>query len=83
MTQGRLVRLVFVGLLLLTAGSSWFAESESARGVATTAFIMTVVAAKLHLVGMHFMELGHAPFALKLAFHGWIVVVWGLIVGFS
>ncbi|SBW28392.1 putative membrane protein [Candidatus Protofrankia californiensis] len=81
--RGQPVWLVFVGLLLLTASSSWFAESESSRGVATTAFLMTVVALKIHLVGMHFMELRYAPLALKLAFHGWIAVVWGLIVGFS
>jgi hypothetical protein len=74
---------VFAGLLLLTAGSSWFAEFDASRTVTATAFIMTVAAWKIHLVGMHFMELRHAPPALKIAFHGWIVIVWGLVVGFS
>ncbi|THJ33170.1 cytochrome C oxidase subunit IV family protein [Candidatus Frankia alpina] len=79
---GRVV-CVFAGLLLLTGGSSWFAESDASRGVAPTAFIMTIAALKIRLVGMHFMELRHAPLALRIAFHGWIVAVWALVVGLS
>jgi len=45
--------------------------------------IVTIAGAKLHLVGMHFVELRHAPLALKLIFDGWIVAVWGLIIGLT
>ncbi len=44
---------------------------------------MTIAALKIRLVGMHFMELRHAPLALRIAFHGWIVAVWALVVGLS
>jgi hypothetical protein len=79
----RSLSLVFVGLLLLTGSSLWLAEGHSFSGSWPTVLIVTIAGAKLHLVGMHFVELRHAPLALKLIFDGWIVAVWGLIIGLT
>jgi len=36
--------------------------------------IMTTAFAKTWFVGMYFMELRHAPLALRLLFNAWVVV---------
>ncbi len=83
----RPVSLVFVALVLLTGFSWWSAEGggrthhEGLANIWLTMLVMTIAAVKVHLVGMHFMELRHAPLVLKLTFHAWIVMVWGLIIG--
>lgn len=77
----------FISLLLLTGLSwtvaesvdqpGWTSGSHSLVGV----FVIGVAAVKLHLVGMNFMELKHAPLPLRLAFDGWIAIVASLIIG--
>jgi len=77
----------FVGLMVLTALAWSVAETGDRPGApgreshAAQAVVMTIAAVKLHLVGMHFMELRHAPLVLRVLFDAWIVIVCGLVVG--
>jgi hypothetical protein len=44
--------------------------------------IIAVVAfVKVHLVGMYFMELRHAPRVLKFSFSAWTVLTCAIVVG--
>ncbi|MBE3200316.1 MULTISPECIES: cytochrome C oxidase subunit IV family protein [Parafrankia] len=78
-----MISLVAVVLVLVTGLSVWLAEDLAGDGVPGSALVMTIVAFKLRLVGLYFMELRHAPLTLKLLFHAWVVGVWGIIVGFQ
>lgn len=64
-------------LLTVATVASWLLgadhSTESNREVATTV-IMTTAFAKTWFVGMYFMELRHAPLALRLLFNAWVVV---------
>ncbi|WP_165818338.1 cytochrome C oxidase subunit IV family protein [Frankia canadensis] len=77
-----MVSLVVVALILVTGLSTWLAEDLAGDGAGRTTLIMTIVAVKLSMVGLFFMELRDAPRPLVLLFHGWIVAVWALIIGF-
>jgi hypothetical protein len=57
------------------------AEGLPRDGVPRAALVMTLAAVRLSLVGLFFMEVRYAPLALKVLFHAWVVVVWGVIVG--
>ena len=67
---------VWLALMALTALSL---AVGGAHG--TTVLVLAVAFVKVRFIGMYFMELRHAPLALRLLFDGWVVVVWaGLIV---
>lgn len=71
-------RLTFVWfvLLALTVGSTWI--STSAR-IATSGSVMGIMGfalLKVYFVGTEFMELRHAPSALRWAFTAWALALW-------
>lgn len=71
-------RIVWASLIALTLMSCWLSETRGEdtgyeMGIITTA-IMLVGFFKVRLVGMYFMELRLAPWPLRLAFEGWIVI---------
>lgn len=68
----------------------WRGQSQSAvaiparrvRRTLTVAFVVSIAAVKVHLVGLHFTELRDAPVALRLVFDAWIAIVSSLIIRF-
>ena len=68
---------IWAGLMLAT-GYSWWVGADDSAGAGdaslVTVSILIVAFAKVHFVGMHFMELRHAPAPLRLMFHGWYLV---------
>lgn len=46
-----------------------------------TVVVMTVAFIKVRFIGMYFMELRHAPFPLRLAFHAWYTVGCAVVLG--
>jgi caa(3)-type oxidase subunit IV len=80
-SSSRSASLVFVGLLLLTAASSWLAEGRPATDTWVAVIVISIAGAKIHLVGRHFMQLRDAPLGLRLAFDIWIIAVSMLIIG--
>lgn len=75
------VSLVWLALMLATAVSWWLGADHGVGVEEATIAVLTVAFIKVRFIGMYFMELRHAPPALRLLFEGWVVVVWaGLIV---
>jgi hypothetical protein len=73
------------GLLIAATTLSWVPGAHhdiflDSRRVATVG-VLVIAFAKVHFVGMHFMELRHAPRALSRVFNGWVVAVGAIIVG--
>lgn len=82
-TLTRLVRLpafapwaVLVGL---TVFSWWLGDGHGPAQFATVA-VLVVAFFKVGVVGAHFMELHHAPLALRLIFNGWCGVVCAVLI---
>ena len=72
-------------LLIAATTLSWVLGAHhgllvDSRRVATVG-VLVIAFAKVHLVGMHFMELGRAPRALSWTFNGWVVAVCTIIIG--
>ena len=61
-------------LMILTLLSWWLGDGHGPGQIATIV-VLVVAFLKVAVVGENFMELKHAPPALRLAFHGWSVVV--------
>ena len=73
----RRIALIWVALVVATV-LSWGIRFEDAHGgpaarTLTTLAILSVAFVKIHYVGMDFMELRHAPLALRLCFHVWTI----------
>lgn len=68
--------LVWLVLVVSTA-FSWFVGDDHGFGTGDAAAwtVIAIAFAKVWLVGMHFMELRHAPPLLRRLFEGWVVVV--------
>lgn len=87
MNMGSLIRhhaiWVWIGLMAATGLSWWLAHRGGSTDSLTAATIgmMVVAFVKIRFVGLHFMELRHAPPELRFAFEGWIVVVCAMIIG--
>jgi heme/copper-type cytochrome/quinol oxidase subunit 4 len=72
--------VVLVAVFALTLVSMLGAEAGVLEGSVRSVVIVAICGVKLHLVGMRFMELRHAPPPLRLAYQTWVVVVGTLIV---
>jgi len=68
--------VVWLLLLLSTMVSWWVGGSTVQSAQVGSAIVLTVAFFKVHLVGMYFMEIKHAPLPLRMVFQAW-----GLIVG--
>jgi hypothetical protein len=76
---------IWLLLILLTAFSWWLSATGASRPVqaahiATTSMFL-VAFFKVRMVGMHFMEIKHAPWSLRLLFEAWALGACGAIVG--
>ena len=77
--------VVWVLLMALTAVSWTLGHDEPQATLVTpqagaTVGIIVLTLFKVRLILMHFMEVRHAPIALKLVCEGWLLLVGGLLV---
>jgi hypothetical protein len=76
--------IVWGGLSLASVLSYWIGESAGSGRVAATAAVLGIAFAKARYIGLDFMELRHAPRAMRIAFEAWaIAACLGLIALFS
>lgn len=73
-------------ILMVATGVSWWLgtlDEVSGFASATTTSVLLVLVAffKVRLVISHFMEVRHAPMALRLLCDAWIVGVCSLVIG--
>lgn len=68
--------------VLLSAATvvSWLIGIEAGGGVLAGAAILAIAFVKLRLVGIHFMEIGRAPVALRAIFEGYVVVAFASLL---
>lgn len=75
---------VWLILMLATGVSWWLGTLEGVNGFVSAAtagvLLMLVAFFKVRLVICHFMEVRHAPAALRLLCEAWVVGVCGLII---
>jgi len=74
---------IWVLLVLATVYSWWVGADDSAGADGqqlATVSILAVAFVKVRFVGMHFMELRHAPLPLRGLFHAWYAMFCGATV---
>jgi heme/copper-type cytochrome/quinol oxidase subunit 4 len=76
------VTMVWVGLMLLTAVTTWGLSKDLFSPAVAVTGTFLIAAAKVRFVMLDFMELRYAPVRVRAIFEGWTVVVVALILGF-
>lgn len=79
MIATRRVTVIWVLLLALTFSSVGIEQSLGAESAAAIA-IIGIAMFKVYLIGNNFMDLRVAPSALRLAFGGYVLAVFGALV---
>ncbi|UXA18212.1 cytochrome C oxidase subunit IV family protein [Mycobacterium sp. SMC-4] len=76
--------VVWVVLTAVTVASWLTARGGGPHHVDTTVtvVVLLIAALKTQLVIWHFMEVRHAPVWLKVTTNGWLVALFGLLLGF-
>jgi hypothetical protein len=75
--------VVWVALVAATCVSWWLGASGGVAAdphVGASVAVLVVAFVKVRLVGIHFMELGRAPLALRAAFEAYVILVGGALV---
>jgi hypothetical protein len=84
MTASRRVEMVWALLLLLTFGSFVLGMEQNAGfASAGAAVIVAIALLKVRLIGMHFMDIRSAPWALRGLFEGYLLIVLAVLVAFD
>jgi hypothetical protein len=75
--MSRLPVIVVWSVLVAATCLSWWVGADRAIHTAdvVAAIVVAVAFIKVRLIGIHFMELGRAPVALRSLFEGYAVVV--------
>jgi hypothetical protein len=68
------IGLVFATMLAWGLSADHAFDGDTARRLATCG-VLLVAFVKVRFVGLHFMELGHAPRVLRGCFDAWVIVV--------
>lgn len=76
---GDLPSLLWVVLSLATV-VSWQVGVESSAHVAAGSAVMAIGFIKLRLVGIHFMEIGNAPVALRATFEAYVALTFVVLL---
>lgn len=75
-------RAGFSWLLLVAATIlSWVLGAEHGTGSLVAVVVLAIAALKVRLVGLDFMELRHAPVALRAVFEFYCFAVWAVLSG--
>ena len=68
-------------VLIAATVVSWAVGAEHGTGSTIGVLVLGIAAIKVRLVGLDFMELRHAPTALRAAFEAYCVGMWALLSG--
>ncbi|OKH63215.1 hypothetical protein EB72_11885 [Mycobacterium sp. SWH-M1] len=68
-------------VLIAATVVSWAVGAEHGTGSTIGVLVVGIAAIKVRLVGLDFMELRHAPIALRAAFEAYCVGMWALLSG--
>lgn len=68
-------------VLIAATVVSWAVGAEHGTGSTIGVLVLGIAAIKVRLVGLDFMELRHAPIALRAAFETYCVGMWALLSG--
>lgn len=71
----------WIFLVLATVGTAAIADDQAHTGMLMLTAVMLIAAIKARVVIIHYMELGHAPLAWRIAFEAWIVIATIIILG--
>ncbi|MEZ0339162.1 cytochrome C oxidase subunit IV family protein [Mycobacterium sp. pV006] len=76
--------IVWAVLTAVTLASWLTARDGDVHQVDTTVtvIVLLIAAVKTQLVIWHFMEVRHAPTWLKIVTNGWLIALFGLLLGF-
>jgi caa(3)-type oxidase subunit IV len=75
-------RAGFSWLMLVAATViSWAVGAEHGTGSMVAVIVLAIAAIKVRLVGLDFMELRHAPTALRLIFEVYCFGIWAVLSG--
>ena len=66
---------VWIVLMAATILTTWVLAKDAVSARIGTVAIVLLAAIKVRLVLLHFMELRHAPTALRLVFEAWVLLV--------
>jgi caa(3)-type oxidase subunit IV len=75
------VTMVWLGLMVLTCVTTWGLSKDVFSPAVAVVGIFLIAAVKVRFVMLDFMELRHAPIAVRVAFEAWPVVVTAIILG--
>lgn len=72
-----------ISWLLLIAATviSWAIGAEHGTGSMVVLIVLAIAALKVRLVGFDFMELRHAPIALRATFEFYCLAIWAVLSG--
>ncbi len=72
---------VWFVLITATVATAVLGLEQAAGGATAVGVVLLAIAfVKIRLVGIHFMELGRAPTALRLLFEGYVLVTFTTLV---
>ncbi len=75
-------RAGFSWLLLVAATLvSWALGTDHGTGATVVVVVLAIAAWKVRLVGLDFMELRHAPIALRAVFEFYCGAIWAVLSG--
>jgi heme/copper-type cytochrome/quinol oxidase subunit 4 len=74
------VTWVWVGLMALTGVTTWGLSTDLFSPAVAVVGIFLIAALKVRYVMLDFMELRHAPVAVRIAFEAWPVAVVAVIL---
>jgi hypothetical protein len=77
-----IVWIVLLGLTVVSVVVSRRLGSDGAYGLGPAA-VMIIAFTKARIVGLEYMALRNAPWALRLLFEGWVIVIGTALVAVS
>ena len=68
-------------ILIVATVFSWAVGAEHGTGSLAAVVVLAIAAIKVRLVGLDFMELRHAPVALRTMFETYCFLMWAVLSG--
>lgn len=76
----RWVTAVWLLLSMATIVTTWILSKDNVATATATVATVLIAAWKVRLVLLHFMELNHAPWGVRLLFEGWPLLASGAVL---